>query len=208
MAAIKKRVIIKIVILLFVYASMVYFVLGALFTGKAMGNIHGFAVNEEGIVYIGTDDGIVCYSGDTVVKRIDLPLSRSYAFTIKDGGYILCTDGEMSFLVSENGDVAFKTETDAYSQFVSLGGLKPRGNTKYTGKDGIHYFSRNQWGRMFIYSESGAVVYKMPFLSYFVRILGLLIFETFPVSAIALFVPELRRAEKVKASARAMQYLQ
>lgn len=143
-------------IILIIYVNIVAVLLGfSLFsvaTGKANIVINGFAVDSSGFVYIGHDKCIEVYSECNMIKRISVPTSRGYAFTIDDDKIIL-SDGDCTYLMNLNGETADK-QPNARNNLVYS-------RHSFVDSSGDFFKLKNVLGRTAIVKNSSDVVYRI-----------------------------------------------
>lgn len=110
----------NLLIFLVFYVNIIAFLLGfSLFsvaTGKANIIINGIAVDSKGFVYVGYDRKINVYNNSELVKKISIPTSRGYGFTI-DNDNILLSTGDYTYLMNLDGTVLDK-QLDSYENHV------------------------------------------------------------------------------------------
>lgn len=152
----KKNISVLLMIILIIYVNIVAVLFGfSLFsvaTGKANIVINGFAVDSSGFVYIGHDKCIEVYSECNMIKRISVPTSRGYAFTI-DGDKIILSDGDCTYLMNLNGETADK-QPNARNNLVYS-------RHSFVDSSGDSFKLKNVLGRTAIVKNSSDVVYRI-----------------------------------------------
>lgn len=98
------------------YSIFTWIFLFSVATGKANIIINGIAVDSKGFVYVGYDRKINVYNNSELVKKISIPTSRGYGFTI-DNDNILLSTGDYTYLMNLDGTVLDK-QLDSYENHV------------------------------------------------------------------------------------------
>ena len=110
----------KSIFIMIIFTNIIAILLGfSLFsvaTGKANIVLNGIAVDSKGVVYIGYDKSIEVYNESKFIKKIPIPTSRGYEFTIDDDNIVFFT-GEYIYLLSLDGKVIDK-KLDSYENHV------------------------------------------------------------------------------------------
>ncbi len=82
-------------------------------------SISGFAVDSADQLYVGTQKNIVVYQNGKMVDTVEIPTSRSYAFTI-DGNDILLATPHSVFRMTLDGVIKEETEDPSANTYSRL----------------------------------------------------------------------------------------
>ncbi|HAY72933.1 MAG TPA: hypothetical protein DCY31_03610 [Ruminococcaceae bacterium] len=115
----KKRVVILLIIYVNLLGALMAFSLFSVATGKADIVISGIATDSDGRVYVGCDKGIEIYDQSELVRKMPIPTSRGYKFTIVNDRIIL-SDGDYIYTINSDGEI-LDTQTDSYENHVHSG---------------------------------------------------------------------------------------
>lgn len=99
----KKRIIILLIIYINLLGALMAFSLFSVATGRADIVISGIAADSDGRVYVGCDKGIEIYEKSELIRRVSIPTSRGYKFTIVNDRIIL-SDGDYIYTINSNGE--------------------------------------------------------------------------------------------------------
>ena len=148
--------------------------------GKVSIHYSGFALDSNGVLYIGKDSKIEKYKGTEVVGEISPQTSRGYAFTIQSDTIILSTASTV-YTLDTNGNVLDKKVDINTETFNDLQKQK----NSFEAQDGHTYKMKNIFGRVQVVSENGSVIYKMPLPDYVAKLAFILtlvsVFITVPI---------------------------
>ena len=133
--------------------------------GKVSLVMNGFAVDEDGLLYIGREREIVVLNDGEHTRTIDVPTSRTYKFTIVDGQTILLSTSTKLYTMDLFGNVLSENTDEGTKVYNQLQWKKT-----YIAQNGQKYTLDSHWGRMCIYKDDTAI-YTMPLFDYIVRIL-------------------------------------
>lgn len=148
----KKRVIILLIIYVNLLGALMAFSLFSVATGKADIVISGIATDSDGRVYVGCDKGIEIYDQSELVRKMSIPTSRGYKFTIVNDRIIL-SDGDYIYTINSNGEI-LGTQTDSYENHVRSG------NT-FKAVNGDIYRVKSFLFRTKIIKNDNTVVYRI-----------------------------------------------
>jgi len=125
----------------------------------------GFAVDSEGILYIGTDTKIEKYNKNEYVGEIPVK-ARNYAFTIQENDTIMLSTALTVYILDSDGNVIDKYEDAGTQVFNQLQYNK----NNFITQSGVEYKLISELGRSRIISDDGFIIYEMPYLSYIIKI--------------------------------------
>lgn len=144
----------------------VFVCLFLIITGSVSLSFNGFAVDEQGQLYIGRDNTIVVLNNREYSRSISPHTSRTYKFTIiNDESIILSTSSEV-YVMDLYGNVLQQYPDDDTSVYNQL----QRQSRHYIASDGTKYAMKRHWGRIRIYKED-EIVYEMPLHDYTVYLI-------------------------------------
>ena len=141
----KKRVVILLIIYVNLLGALMAFSLFSVATGKA-------DIVISGRVYVGCDKGIEIYDQSELVRKMSIPTSRGYKFTIVNDRIIL-SDGDYIYTINSNGEI-LGTQTDSYENHVRSG------NT-FKAVNGDIYRVKSFLFRTKIIKNDNTVVYRI-----------------------------------------------
>ena len=163
-----KKIVFLIIVLIFGFAS-VFSVIGFL-TGKYTISYNGFAVDNQGNVYLGCQDGkIKVYKDNKYLKTIFSGTNRGYDFTIVDGDKIYVYIAPKGYFIDLNG----KRIENQGDIFDSIYKYRYKKNEFVLSADLIYKREFNM-GRTRIVKISDDItetVYEMPLKDYIVKII-------------------------------------
>ena len=128
-------------------------------------NIKGFGFDSKGYLYIGKEMSIEKYLGNSLVEKIYPHTSRDYSFSLQDD-IIYLSNIEDVYELDLAGNVITQHEDLHGKAFVELQEI-----TEVTDSFGTSYKLMNSFGREYIESETGEIIYKMPVWQYFIKLL-------------------------------------
>lgn len=128
----------RIINLLFAFSIIAMFVLffGRMIlasTGKIVGDIKGFDVDEEENIYIGREKWIDVINNGVVIGHIDPPPTRSYSFFVEnDTLYIGCTTGNTGGIYNlRNKELSYGEVSYEKAKSMAKGNTITVNNHKY-----------------------------------------------------------------------------
>lgn len=129
-------------------------------TGKiTLFDLHGFGVDTEEQVYLGTANGkILVWKDQQQIGTLKAPTSRSYQITVKDDE-ILCAIGSADYRMDLDGNILERSDDPTSSLYASL-----QFQRSCTTADGTTYRLRHFWGRTSVVrdpADSAVIVYQM-----------------------------------------------
>jgi len=127
----------------------------------------GFAVDDDGLLYIGKTGQIDVYNNEDFVKTIYETYARGYRFTIQ--GEELCTDnGVTREVISLDSDNVIKTDSTGREMMAlrSQQNVFETSSAKYVATNTFGFYKITRYGKDGI-SE---VVYQMPTLDYLISL--------------------------------------
>lgn len=148
----KKRIIILLIIYINLLGALMAFSLFSVATGRADIVISGIAADSDGRVYVGCDKGIEIYEKSELIRRISIPTSRGYKFTIVNDRIIL-SDGDYIYTINSNGEI-LSTQTDTYGNHVRAG-------YTFKAENGDIYRVKSFLFRTKIIKNDNTVVYRI-----------------------------------------------
>ncbi len=119
-------------------------------TGKiTLFDLHGFGVDTEERVYLGTANGkILVWKDQQQIGTLHAPTSRGYQITVKDDE-ILCAIGNADYRMDLDGNILEKSDDPTSSLYASL-----QFQRSCTTADGTTYRLRHFWGRTSVVRDS------------------------------------------------------
>lgn len=157
-----------------------------LFSGTVYLSLNGFAVDKDGLLYIGKENGIAVMDNGTLHHTVTVPTSRGYFFTITEGNTILLSDASIVYTMDLTGQILSRKEDVNAAIYTRL-----QFQSTYTAADGSVYILKRPMGRIQI-SHDQEVLYKMPSLDYGVALLLVLTSLATVVFGICIVVTRLR----------------
>lgn len=151
-----------------------------LITGIATPFLSGFAIDDMERIYIGGTQEIYVFQEGTQQAAIDPQTSRAYAFTITEDGNILLSTSTKVYIMDLEGNVQSEYEDVAANVYNQI---KYRGH-KYTSTSGDVYEMKAYFGWTHIVKNGSETVYRISFLSFFVKLLiyaGVMALVIFPI---------------------------
>ena len=138
-------------------------------TGKiALFTAHGFGVDAEERVYLGTSNGkILVWKDQQQVGTLNAPTSRGYQITVEDDE-ILCATGSTNYRMDLGGNILEKSDDPTSRLYTSL-----QFRRSCTTGDGITYQLQRFWGRTRIVRDSTEdlrIIYQMLFGLFAVKV--------------------------------------
>ena len=133
-------------------------------SGRVSFVMNGFAVDNDGNLYIGREREIVVLKDSICVRTIDPPTSRTYKFTIIDGRTIILTTSTKIYTMDLSGNILSERPDEGNKVYSQLQWKK-----SYVDENGFNYTLKSTWGRMAIYKEE-IQIYVMPIFEYIVLI--------------------------------------
>ena len=167
--------------------------------GTVQGQYHGFAVDDDGNVYIGSNGEIWVYADSRFVRKIEVP-AKSFAFTIDDENQILLWNSVKRDCIQRfdlDGNLIKQEQLPknllSYHTFYEQYVHPSASENVFVSSNGDTYVKLTVFLRPQIYSEDG-LVYQQSAPAYAIRLLELVILVTFPFILAAVFV--LKEREK------------
>lgn len=122
-------------------------------------DLHGFGVDTEERVYLGTSNGeILVWKDQQQIGALKAPTSRGYQITVEDDE-ILCATGSTDYRMNLDGNILEKSDDPTSSLYSSL-----QFQHSCTTAAGTTYRLRRLWGRTSIVrdsAEDAIIVYQM-----------------------------------------------
>lgn len=112
----EKGLLVILIIYINIIAVLLGFSLFSVSTGKASIVLNGIGVDSKGYVYVGHDKRIDVYNDSEFIKKISIPTSRGYGFTI-DNDNILLSTGDYTYLMNLDGEILSK-QSDSYENHI------------------------------------------------------------------------------------------
>lgn len=131
----------------------------------------GFAVDENGLLYIGHTGEIDVIDQDYSIYILDVPTTRGFQFTIENGDTITVYTGAHSYKLDLAGNILEEAEPKW--------NLGIKRNGPFTALNGLTYYMVSPWGRpqiMYMLNGAETIVYQMPLKNYIGRILFIFVF--------------------------------
>ncbi len=155
-----------------IVAGIIAFIINAVVIGSVIGGVNvfwrGFALDRQGLLYIGGTHRIDVIREGKKIGEVQTPAINGVMFTIENGDTILIYYGSYCYRMDLKGNELGKTKVDSDQRD------KVRGEADYfTAGNGLTYHKSSPWGRTQIaYEQDGkeTVVYQMPFPIYLLRI--------------------------------------
>ena len=132
-------------------------------------DLYGFAVDKNGLLYIGKTEEITVMNNGRKIKTISPHTSKGYAFTIVDGERIVLATSNEVYNLDLEGNILSKTQGNS----SDVNKLRKEMRS-YEDVNGRHYKYESVMGYYTIKVEDAGVVrtiYRMPILDYCCRIL-------------------------------------
>lgn len=172
-----------------IVAGIIAFIINAVVIGSVIGGVNvlwrGFALDRQGLLYIGGTYRIDVIREGKKVGEVQTPAINGVMFTIENGDTILIYYGSYCYRMDLKGNELGKTKVDSDQRD------KVRGEANYfTAGNGLTYRMSSPWGRTQIaYEQDGkeTVVYQMPDSVYILRILFVLSFISLGYCLFAVF---------------------
>jgi len=134
-------------------------------SGLAVPFIEGFAVDSQGLMYVGEWDSICIYQDSTPVCVIPFK-SSTYAFTIDNNEELIVAFPSVVYRMSTTGTVLEKQDDPAAETYQQL-----RRQTVVTTSNGDRYQKVSEFGWTRILKNGTEVVYKITPVSFIVKLL-------------------------------------
>lgn len=134
-------------------------------SGRVSLVMNGFAIDNDGNLYIGREREIVVLKDDICVRKIDPPTSRTYKFTIIDGQTIILSTSTKIYTMDLSGNILSERSDEGNKVYSQLQWKKT-----YVDQKGSNYTLKSNWGRKAIYKEE-IQIYVMPIFDYIVLIM-------------------------------------
>jgi hypothetical protein len=164
-----------------------------LFTGNAAMDINGFGVDSQGRMYIGRLHQIDIYVDGEKQDTIQIPKYRVWTFSVQEDDTILLSDAKVAYTMDLSGNIISEADDSSARTYA---GLWPR--TKITGNDGKLYRVFGLWRTQIVCVENNEVVYQIPFVDIFSRV----VFTSGVPILIVSFVMNILKKKKEKKSAQ------
>ena len=165
--------------------------LSMLISGRVSLTTNGFAVDAEGLLYVGREHEIIVLSDGVCVRTINPQTSRSYKFTISDGQTILLSTSTKVYTMDLSGNILTEHTDDGTKIYNQL-----QWKRSFIDENGVKYTLESRWGRTCICKE-GEPIYQMPMLDYVVRILLVVIVVVLLVVGISIMALRVPKAKKI-----------
>lgn len=175
-------------VIAFIYGNVGYF------THTYSISYSGFAVDSQGIIYIGVDNGKICkYDDGELIDTIPAYTSRGYNFTITENDTVFVHCGDRAYFTDLEGNILEKFEEDIpyFSEF--------RKNKRvFVSGDGTKYEQRFNFGRTKIIKHQDGnkiVVFEMPLKNYFFKMVIIIGWYLFFVLTLVIIIKTYKEKE-------------
>ena len=129
-------------------------------------------MDSHRILYVGTDSGIKKYKDEEVIGEIHQQTSRGYSFIVQSDNTILLCTGYEFITMNTDGTVLNRTDVDGNTRLKSE---IRKSKCVFYDVNGLAYSVNHPFLRTTVYDENGMVVFQMPLLDYFIRILKIFV---------------------------------
>ena len=150
-------------------------VFGFLIFGNVNFNLQGFAVDSNGLLYLGFNSKIQVIGDGVPIRSISAKTSKGYSFTIQSNDTILlCALNKVYTLDLQGNELSVKDDytTNIFNEIYNE-------RETFKSNDGTIYRLKNILGYYYICSDNGDVIYKMPLLDFTIKIISIVSFISF-----------------------------
>lgn len=155
----------KIRLIAIVLSAFLPICLMLMLTGNAEIIWHGFGVDSQGQIYIGTSKSIDVFEQGMKVDSIPIPVFRSYYFTVDNDVLLIAATRDVYTLDLQGAELTHTFDPSAHI-YASL-----KHKRVAQSRDGATYRAHNVLLRSTVSKKNGTLVYMMPLYDFIIKVL-------------------------------------